>query len=80
MYNSGDFFAVRLTRQNSETVGIARMLFPEKENLLLTAEFLNLAVKSDFIIRLPSNPSIGYSWMALSNSPDNILNFSKKAM
>jgi predicted secreted protein len=76
----GTFFAVRLTRQNSETVRMERLLFPEKENLLLTAEFLNLAVKSDFIVRVPSNPSTGYSWTALLNSPENILNFSKKAM
>lgn len=74
------FFAVRLTRNDCETVRMERMLFPEKENLLLTAEFLNLAVKSDFTVRVPSNPSTGYSWTVLLNTPSNILNFSKKAM
>ena len=57
-----------------------RLLFPDKENLLLTTEFLKVPVKSYFTVRLPSNPSTGYSWTALLNSPENILNFSKKAM
>ena len=76
----GTFLAVRLTKKDSETVRVERLLFPDKENLLLTTEFLKVPVKSYFTVRLPSNPSTGYSWTALLNSPENILNFSKKAM
>ena len=76
----GTFFAVRLTKQDSETVRIGGTRFPEKGNLVLSAEFLTLAVNSNFILRLPSNPSTGYSWTTLSNTPANILDFRKKAM
>ena len=76
----GTFFAVRLTKSNSETVRMGGLQFPENENLSLTAEFAKTSPGSDYIVRIPSNPSTGYSWTAIVKGREDILSFNEKIM
>ena len=76
----GTFFAVRLTKSNSETVRMGGLKFPENENLSLTAEFAKTSPGSDYIVRIPSNPSTGYSWTAIVKGREDILSFNEKIM
>ena len=76
----GTFFAVRMTKSNSETVRMGGLQFPENENLSLTAEFAKTSPGSDYIVRIPSNPSTGYSWTAIVKGREDILSFNEKIM
>ena len=76
----GTFFAVRMTKSNSETVRMGGLKFPENENLSLTAEFAKTSPGSDYIVRIPSNPSTGYSWTAIVKGREDILSFNEKIM
>ncbi|MDY9922047.1 MAG: protease inhibitor I42 family protein [Synergistota bacterium] len=76
----GTFFAVRLTRSKCETVRMGGLRFPDKEDLSLTAEFVQIHAGSDHIVKLPSNPSTGYSWTAIVNGRENILSLKEKIM
>ncbi len=76
----GTFFAVRMTKSNSETVRMEGLKFPENENLSLTAEFAKTSPGSDYIVRIPSNPSTGYSWTAIVKGREDILSFNEKIM
>ncbi|HAJ94264.1 MAG TPA: hypothetical protein DCM41_05150 [Synergistaceae bacterium] len=76
----GTFFAVRLTKSNFETVRMGGLRFPENGNLSLTAEFVQILAGSDHIVKLPSNPSTGYSWTAIVKGREDILSFNEKIM
>ena len=76
----GTFFAVRLTRSTCETVRMGGLRFPEGQSLSLTAEFAKISPGSEYIVKLPSNPSTGYSWTAIVNGREEILSLKEKIM
>ena len=76
----GTFFAVRLTKSNCETVRMGGLRFPEGQSLSLTAEFAKISPGSEYIVKLPSNPSTGYSWTAIVNGREEILSLKEKIM
>lgn len=77
---AGTFFAVRLTKSNCETVRMGGLRFPEGQSLSLTAEFAKISPGSEYIVKLPSNPSTGYSWTAIVNGREEILSLKEKIM
>ena len=76
----GTFFAVRLTRSTCETVRMEGLRFPGGQSLSLTAEFAKISPGSEYIVKLPSNPSTGYSWTAIVNGREEILSLKEKIM
>jgi predicted secreted protein len=54
--------------------------FPGGQSLSLTAEFAKISPGSEYIVKLPSNPSTGYSWTAIVNGREEILSLKEKIM
>lgn len=74
----GSSFAIRLTMPDSQTVRAEGLRCPERGGLTLTAGFEKTSAGHEYSLRLPSNPSTGYSWTLLGKGRESILAFKEK--
>lgn len=74
----GTSFAIRLTMPDSETVRVEGLRYPLDGGLNLTAGFIRVPAGEELVMKLPSNPSTGYSWTMLGKVSKDLLAFKEK--